>query len=121
MSARMVVKRSACSAVLAAACASMALAACSRAPASGKVGDTAVQLFYVRFGRLIGRETFVLEGIEVSEAGENQVGALIGAFVQQFYDKAPQFGSLALDKATFDWLVRAGDVDIRLLTLAFGV
>jgi HD-like signal output (HDOD) protein len=40
---------------------------------------------------------------------------------EQFYDKAPQFGSLALDKATFDWLVRAGDVDIRLLTLAFGV
>jgi HD-like signal output (HDOD) protein len=38
-----------------------------------------------------------------------------------FYTKLPSFGSLAMDKATFDWLVRAGDVDIRLLILAFGV
>ena len=38
-----------------------------------------------------------------------------------FYSKAPSFGSLSVDKATFDWLIRAGDVDIRLLMLAFGV
>lgn len=38
-----------------------------------------------------------------------------------FYTKAPSFGSLAMDKPTFDWLIRAGDVDIRLLMLAFGV
>jgi len=40
---------------------------------------------------------------------------------EQFFDKAPNLGSLAMDKATFDWLIRAGDVDIRLLMLAFGV
>jgi HD-like signal output (HDOD) protein len=40
---------------------------------------------------------------------------------EQFFDKAPNLGSLSMDKATFDWLIRAGDVDIRLLMLAFGV
>jgi HD-like signal output (HDOD) protein len=40
---------------------------------------------------------------------------------EQFFDKVPNLGSLAMDKATFDWLIRAGDVDIRLLMLAFGV
>jgi HD-like signal output (HDOD) protein len=40
---------------------------------------------------------------------------------EHFYDKAPSFGSLSMDKPTFDWLLRAGDVDIRLLALAFGV
>jgi HD-like signal output (HDOD) protein len=40
---------------------------------------------------------------------------------ESFFDGAPAFGSLALDKPTFDWLIRAGDVDIRLLMLAFGV
>lgn len=39
----------------------------------------------------------------------------------EFHSKAPSFGSLAVDKPTFDWLIRAGDVDIRLLMLAFGV
>ena len=38
-----------------------------------------------------------------------------------FHAKAPSFGSLSMDKATFDWLVRAADVDVRLMTLAFGV
>jgi HD-like signal output (HDOD) protein len=38
-----------------------------------------------------------------------------------FHSKAPNFGSLSMDKPTFDWLIRAGDVDIRLLLLAFGV
>lgn len=53
-----------------------------------RTGDTAVQVFYVRFGKLTGRETFMMEGIEVTEEGENQAGALVGAFVQQFYDHA---------------------------------
>jgi hypothetical protein len=26
-----------------------------------------------------------------------------------------------MDKPTFDWLIRAGDVDVRLLLIAFGV
>jgi HD-like signal output (HDOD) protein len=38
-----------------------------------------------------------------------------------FHAKAPSFGSLSLDKPTFDWLIRAADVDVRLLTIAFGV
>jgi HD-like signal output (HDOD) protein len=40
---------------------------------------------------------------------------------EQFHAKAPSLGSLSMDKPTFDWLIRAGDVDIRLLLLAFGV
>lgn len=39
----------------------------------------------------------------------------------EFHAKAPTFGSLSMDKSTFDWLVRAADVDVRLMTLAFGV
>jgi HD-like signal output (HDOD) protein len=38
-----------------------------------------------------------------------------------FHAKAPSLGSLSLDKPTFDWLIRAADVDVRLLTIAFGV
>jgi HD-like signal output (HDOD) protein len=38
-----------------------------------------------------------------------------------FHAKAPSFGSLSMDKSTFDWLVRAADVDVRLMTIAFGV
>lgn len=40
---------------------------------------------------------------------------------ESFHEKAPSFGSLALDKPTFDWLIRAADVDVRMLTVAFGV
>jgi HD-like signal output (HDOD) protein len=40
---------------------------------------------------------------------------------EEFHSKAPSFGSLTMDKPTFDWLLRAGDVDIRLLMLTFGV
>ncbi|HEY8520832.1 MAG TPA: HDOD domain-containing protein [Gammaproteobacteria bacterium] len=32
----------------------------------------------------------------------------------------PSFGALALDEDTFGWLLRAGDVDIKMLMLAFG-
>lgn len=38
-----------------------------------------------------------------------------------YFAQAPNLGSLAMDKPTFDWLIRAGDVDIRLLMIAFGV
>jgi HD-like signal output (HDOD) protein len=40
---------------------------------------------------------------------------------EEFHSKAPSFGSLTMDKPTFDWLLRAGDVDIRLLMMTFGV
>jgi HD-like signal output (HDOD) protein len=39
----------------------------------------------------------------------------------EFHCKVPGFGSLSLDKATFDWLIRAADVDVRLMMIAFGV
>jgi HD-like signal output (HDOD) protein len=39
----------------------------------------------------------------------------------EFHSKAPDFGALSLDKPTFDWLIRAADVDVRLLTISFGV
>jgi HD-like signal output (HDOD) protein len=39
----------------------------------------------------------------------------------EFHSQAPSFGALSLDKPTFDWLIRAADVDVRLLTLSFGV
>ena len=39
----------------------------------------------------------------------------------EFHAKLPSLGSLATDKPTFDWLVRAADVDVRLMMLAFGV
>lgn len=39
----------------------------------------------------------------------------------EFHSKVPSFGSLSMDKPTFDWLIRAADVDVRLLTIAFGV
>jgi len=38
-----------------------------------------------------------------------------------YFAQAPSLGSLSMDKPTFDWLIRAGDVDIRLLMIAFGV
>ncbi len=39
----------------------------------------------------------------------------------EFHTKLPNLGALAVDRPTFDWLIRAADVDVRLLTLAFGV
>lgn len=39
----------------------------------------------------------------------------------EFHSKVPNLGALALDKPTFDWVIRAADVDVRLLTIAFGV
>ena len=46
-------------------------------------GDACAQVFFIRRGRLIGRETFMLEG-----AGEGANKALLASFVKQFYDEA---------------------------------
>lgn len=46
-------------------------------------GDACVQVFFVRGGKLLGREYFVLEGTE----GEN-ADQVLSAFVKQFYDEA---------------------------------
>ena len=77
-----------------------------------RTADTAVQVFMVRHGRLIGRDSFLLEGAEVfnlqanngdsadaDPAGTSQLGALIGAFIQQFYDNVAFIPSLILVQA----------------------
>ena len=46
-------------------------------------GDACVQVFFIRHGRLIGREYFVLDGA----AEESDVG-VVTSFVKQFYDEA---------------------------------
>jgi HD-like signal output (HDOD) protein len=38
-----------------------------------------------------------------------------------YFETLPNLGSLATDRPTFDWLMRAADVDVRLLMIAFGV
>ncbi len=48
-----------------------------------RTGEACVQVFFIRRGKLIGRESFVLEGAPAEANGE-----LIGAFVKQFYDEA---------------------------------
>ncbi len=46
-------------------------------------GEACVQVFFIRSGKLIGREYFVLEGTE--DAADNEV---IGQFIKQFYSEA---------------------------------
>ncbi len=88
-----------------------------------KTADTVVQVLFVRRGRLIGRESFVLEGVQVAESANENLGSLIGAFIQQFYDDAAQIPSRLLvqyqpgDAAVLeDWLreKRGRSVEIRM-------
>ncbi len=51
-------------------------------------GDTVVQVLFVRKGRLVGREDFVLQGAEVAESGGETLGDLVGIFIQRFYHAA---------------------------------
>lgn len=46
-------------------------------------GNSCVQIFFIRNGRLIGREYFILEGTE----GENE-DAIISQFIKQFYTES---------------------------------
>ena len=46
-------------------------------------GDACVQVFFIRHGKLIGREYFMLEGTEGESDQE-----VIGEFITQFYDEA---------------------------------
>ncbi len=46
-------------------------------------GDACVQVFFVRGGKLLGREFFVLEGTEDENADQ-----VLASFVKQFYDEA---------------------------------
>lgn len=88
-----------------------------------KTSDTAVQVFMVRHGRLIGRESVLLEGAETPQADVNQQGQLIGAFVQQFYDALAFVPPLILVQAMpaewavmEEWLAqkRGAKVELRL-------
>jgi len=47
-------------------------------------GEACVQVFFIRAGKLIGREYFILEGTEDTEAPE-----VLESFIKQFYDEAP--------------------------------
>ena len=47
-------------------------------------GEACVQVFFIRGGKLIGREYFILEGTEDEADGE-----VVGEFLKQFYDQVP--------------------------------
>lgn len=47
-------------------------------------GEACVQVFFIRGGKLIGREYFLLEGAEDTPDAD-----VIGEFLKQFYDQAP--------------------------------
>jgi len=47
-------------------------------------GEACVQVFFIRSGKLIGREYFILEGTEAEENSE-----ILEEFVKQFYSQAP--------------------------------
>lgn len=101
-----------------------------------RTGDTAVQVFMVRHGRLVGRDSFMLDGAEVFQIGElngdrsseddtpsvGQKTAVIGAFLQQFYDNAAFIPPLILVQSMprdvgvlTEWLAgrRGGKVELR--------
>jgi len=46
-------------------------------------GDTCVQVLFIRGGRLIGREYFMLDGAEETASGE-----ILSNFITQFYEGA---------------------------------
>ncbi len=47
-------------------------------------GEACVQIFFIRGGKLIGREYFILEGTEDEADSE-----VVSEFIKQFYEKAP--------------------------------
>ena len=54
-------------------------------------GDSCVQVFFIRNGRLIGREYFILEGTE-----DEQDSEVISSFIKQFYSEASSVPSEVL-------------------------
>ena len=88
-----------------------------------RTNDAAIQVFKVRNGRLIGRENFMLEGADIPEVDVNPQGALIGSFIQQFYEESAFLPRLILVQAMPDtWVVleewladkRGAAVELRL-------
>ncbi len=60
-------------------------------------GDACVQVFFIRRGKLIGREYFVLEGTANEDARQ-----IMTSFVKQFYDKAAYVPSEILLQSEID-------------------
>ena len=77
-----------------------------------------VQVFFVRGGKLVGRESFILEGTRFEEPSQ-----VMTSFIKQFYGQAPHIPPLLLlqhpvaDKKTIEgWLTskRGGRVSIQI-------
>ena len=104
-----------------------------------RTGDTAVQIFLVRNGRLTGRDNFMLEGaekyadaspftihnsqftIDNSSPLSPALGELVGAFIQQFYDNATFVPALILvpamppDRSVLEeWLASKRNTKVEL-------
>jgi len=84
----------------------------------GDKDQACVQVFFIRGGKLIGRESFVLQGTQYEEPGQ-----IMTSFVQQFYASSPHIPPLLLlqhpveDMATLQgWLQskRGGRVEIQV-------
>jgi excinuclease ABC subunit C len=82
-------------------------------------GEACVQVFFIRAGRLIGREYFILEGTE--DAGAPEV---LESFLKQFYNGAPHVPQQVLLPAEIEesriiesWLSqrRAGQQKVKLV------
>ncbi len=82
-------------------------------------GEACVQVFFIRAGKLIGREYFILEGTEDAEAPE-----VLESFLKQFYDEAPHVPQRVLLPAEIEeakiieaWLTqrRAGQRKVKLV------
>ena len=80
--------------------------------------EACVQVFFVRSGKLIGRENFILEGTQDEEPGQ-----IMASFIQQFYGSAPYVPpNILLQNEPEDmqvissWLnsVRGGKVSLRV-------
>ncbi len=80
--------------------------------------EACVQIFFVRSGKLIGRENFILEGTQDEEPGQ-----IMASFIQLFYGSAPDIPSRILlqtepedMQVISSWLknVRGGRVSLRV-------
>lgn len=80
------------------------------------------QVFFVRSGRLVGRESFILEGTRSEEPSQ-----IMASFVEQFYHSAPSVPPLLLlqhpleGKAVIeDWLQRKRGASVRIQVPRWG-
>ena len=79
-------------------------------------GTSCVQVFFIRKGKLLGRETFFLEGTEDVDDVE-----ILTSFIQQFYDEAAHLPPDVVVPASLDeqriieqWLERKGGHRVRV-------